>query len=66
MGNTGKAVARKPEARRLLERPSRGRESDIKIYLTGIIRKGLARFYLCQNKDRWRAFVNAVMHFPFP
>jgi hypothetical protein len=57
----------KPEERRPLQKPRCTREDNIKMDLRGI-GCGLSRDWidLVQDKDRWRAVVNAVMNFQVP
>jgi hypothetical protein len=51
----------KPEGKRQLLRPRRRWEDGIKIDLRKIGR-GVEWIHLAQDKDFWRAFVNAVMN----
>jgi hypothetical protein len=58
----------KPEGKRPLVRPRHRCEDNIKIYLQQV---GWWRGYmdwidLAQDKERWRAFVNAVMSLLIP
>jgi hypothetical protein len=51
----------KPEGRRPLERPRRRWEDNIKMGLREI-RWGMDWINLAQDRDRWRALVNAAMN----
>jgi hypothetical protein len=55
----------RPEGRRPLERPRRRWEDSIKTDLQEV---GWGRDWieLAQDRDRWQAFVIAVMHLRFP
>jgi hypothetical protein len=52
----------KPEGRRPLERPSRRWEDGIKMDLGEIGWEVVEWIHLAQDRDRWRAVVNAVMN----
>ena len=54
-----------PEGRRTLGRPRHRWEDIIETYLQGVGR-GMDWIYEAQDKDRWRAFVNAVMKLRVP
>jgi hypothetical protein len=56
----------KPERKRQLGRPRRGWEDNIKIYLEEIGCGGMDSIELAQDRDRWRALVNAAMNFRVP
>jgi hypothetical protein len=62
----GRAVCRifvgKPEGKRPLERPRRRWEDGIKMDLSEIGRGGVEWIHLAQDRNRWRAVVNAVMN----
>jgi hypothetical protein len=57
-----RALVGKPEGRRLLERPRRRWEDNIKMDLLDVGWGGLDRINLDEARDRWRAVVNAVMN----
>jgi hypothetical protein len=56
----------KPEGKRPPGRKSRRWEDNIKIDLQELGFRGMDRIDLVQNRDRWRALVNAVMNLQFP
>ena len=51
----------KPEGKRPLGRPRRRWEDNIKMDLQEVGCEGLNRTELVQDRDRWRALLNAVM-----
>jgi hypothetical protein len=51
----------KPEGKRTLGRPRRRWEDNIKLDLREVGRGGMDWIDLAQDRDRWRARVNAVM-----
>jgi hypothetical protein len=51
----------KPEGKRSLGRPRRRWEDGIKMDLQGVELGGIEWFDLAQDRDKWRAFLNAVM-----
>jgi hypothetical protein len=53
----------KPEGKRPLGRPRRRWEDGIKMDLRDIGWGGVEWIHLAQDRDRWRAVVNAVMNF---
>jgi hypothetical protein len=52
----------KPEGKRPLERPSRRWEDGIRVDRREIGCGGVEWIHLAQDRDRWRAVVNAVMN----
>jgi hypothetical protein len=52
----------KPEGKRPLEKPTRKWEDGIKMDLREIGLWGVEWIHLAQDRDRWRAVVNAVMN----
>jgi hypothetical protein len=56
----------RPEGRRPLGRPRRRWEDNIKMDLQDVRWKGVAWIDMAQDRDRWRAFVNAVMNLRVP
>ena len=54
------------EGKRPLGMPSRRREDDIKMDLQEVGSRNLEGIYLAEDRDRWRAFVNAVMNLRVP
>jgi hypothetical protein len=60
--NVYRVLVGKPEGKRPLERPSRRWENGIKMDLGEIGSGGVEWIHLAQDRDRWRAVVNAVMN----
>jgi hypothetical protein len=56
----------KPEGKRPLGRPGLRWEDNIKMDLQEVGCGGLDWFGLAQNRDRWRALVNAVINLLVP
>ena len=57
---------RKPEGRRTLERPRPRWVDNIKMDLQELGCGGMDWIELAQDRDRWRALVNAVMNLWVP
>ena len=61
-----RVLAWKPEGKRLLGRPRRRWNDDIKIDLQEVGFEGMDCIDVAQNRDSWRALVNAVMNLRVP
>jgi hypothetical protein len=56
----------KPEGRRPLGRPRRRWEDNIRMYLREVGCGCVDWIQVAQDRDRWRAFVSAVMNLRVP
>jgi hypothetical protein len=57
-----KVLVGKPEGKRPLQTPNRRWEDGIKMDLNEVGKGGVEWIHLAQDRDRWRAVVNAVMN----
>jgi hypothetical protein len=64
--NVYRLLVGKPEGMRPLGRPRRRRVDNIKIDLLEIGWGDVDRIGLAQDRDKWRALVNAVINFWVP
>jgi hypothetical protein len=62
MRNAYIVLVGKPEGKRLLGRPRRRWEDNIKIDTTKVGREGVYWIRLAQDRDQWRTFVDTVMN----
>ena len=60
------ALVGKPEGKRPLGRPRRRWEDNITMDLQEMVCGGMDWVNPAQDRDRWRALVNAVMNFRVP
>jgi hypothetical protein len=56
----------KHQIKRLLVRPRRRWEDNIKVDLRDVECGGMDRIDLAQDRDQWWALVNAIMNLQFP
>jgi hypothetical protein len=56
----------RPEGGRPLERPRRRWEDSIKMDHQEVVWEGMGWIELAEDRDRWRALVNAVMNLRAP
>ena len=61
-----RVLVRKPERKRPLRKPRRRWEDNIKMGLQKVGCRGMDWIELAQDRDRWRALVNAVMNIWVP
>ena len=61
-----RVLVRKPEGKRPLGRPRRRWKDNIKMDLQEVGGGGMDWIDLAQDRDRWRALVNAVMKLRVP
>jgi hypothetical protein len=64
--NVYRLLVRKPEGNRPLGRPRRRWINNIKMDLLEIGKDGVDWIGLAQDRYRWRALVNSVMHLRVP
>jgi hypothetical protein len=61
-----RVLVRKPEVKRPLGRPRHRWDGNIKMDLQKVECGGMDWIKLAQDRDKWRAFVNAVMNLRVP
>jgi hypothetical protein len=66
MGNMYKTLVEKHEGRRLLGRPSRRWEDNIKMELTEMGFEAADWIHLAQDMNKWRDLMNTVMNIRVP
>jgi len=64
--NVNRGLVREPEGKRLLGRPRRKWEDNIKMDFHEVVCGGMEWIELAQDRDRWRALLNAVMKLRVP
>jgi hypothetical protein len=64
--NAYRLLVGEPEGKRPLRRPKRRRADNIKIYILEIGWGSVDWVGLAQDRDKWRALVNAVMNLRVP
>jgi len=65
-GNVYRVLVGKPEGKRSLGRPRHRWEDNIKMDLQEMGCEGMDWMDVAQDRDRWRALVNAVMNLQVP
>jgi len=65
-GGVCSVLAGKPEGKRQLGRPRHRWEDNIKMYLQEVRCGGMDWIDMAQDRDSWRALVNAVMNIWVP
>jgi len=66
MRNAYKILVGKPEGKRLLGRPKRRREDNIRMDFRDIEWEGMDWMNLAQDTDKWQVLVNTVMNLRVP
>jgi hypothetical protein len=66
LSSINKVLVEKPEGKRPLGRPRLSWEDNIKMDLQEVGRGGMDWIELAQDRDRWRAFLTAVMNLRVP